>query len=197
MFYRVVMEDVSAVVLSVPHAVCVQGKRTNEYPCDEISAAFAIVLQKKLQDRAIVTYLQLGNTDRNTCDLNRIECRNTPFRLQLTELMKQPVFVLDIHSFLSYSKEGHLHAYVIQNAPAAHYTYEFVNAIHSVTGQQIPIFTAQQGANDIISQAQDLGRPALLLELNEQLMDPSTQEKFASAIAEWFQSKIKTSKVAF
>lgn len=197
MFYRVVMEDVSAVVLSVPHAVCVQRKRTNEYPCDEISAAFAIVLQKKLQDRAIVTYLQLGNIDRNTCDLNRIECRATPFRLQLTELMKQPVFVLDIHSFLSYSKEGHLHAYVIQNAPAAHYTYEFVNAIHSVTGQQIPIFTAQQGANDIISQAQELGRPALLLELNEQLMDPPTQEKFASAIAEWFQSKIKTSKVAF
>lgn len=188
------MNSASAVVISVPHALCVESRRTVENPCDDVAAPFAKKLQSELRMRGVISTLLLSSIERKQCDLNRVQCRNTEYRQRLTELMETPVFVLDVHSFPAVTSQGRYHAYILlEEWPPPDYVWNYVSTASAVFKQDIPVLRGSPGVNDIIAEAKSKGRPAFLLELNEELMrPPQRQQQLASVTADWLRAAVGT-----
>lgn len=186
------MNNASAVVISVPHAVCVEGRRSAENPCDDVAAPFAKKLQSELRARSVISNLLISSIERKQCDLNRRQCRATQYRQRLSELMKTPVFVLDVHSFPATTSMYRYYGYIlVEQWPPADYVLSYASSVRVVTGHDLPVLQGSPGVNDIIVEAGERGRPAFLLELNEELMRPAQrQQQLASVTADWLRSRV-------
>lgn len=177
-----------SVVLSVPHAVCVQGRRTVQYPCDSASAPFASLLHRGMSSARIASQLLLPSISRITCDLNRKVCRDTEYRGRLRAAITPTTLLIDVHSFPADSQHGNLHGYVLDDdSPPAWYSSSLVSYIKEYSSYNFSLFRGR--GNDIMDEARDLGVSAFLLEINENLSS-TDYTALANLIVNWLSTVV-------
>lgn len=172
-----------SIIITVPHNVCVPGEEI-DHNCDLIAGWVGDKIDKALgQYPHIIFY---GDINRHNNDLNRPRSRDTTnFRILLRkQLKKQPLLLLDIHSF---SKETEKY----KGADVAIGTDR-----HNIEGylKDLADYLYDQGYNsfvvsdleaDIIKEAKEYGIPAFLLEFNEEI-PKKTHSKIIKLLIEYF-----------
>jgi hypothetical protein len=165
-----------AILVTVPHS-CI-GALNHSMKCDRRADLTAQLLHKWLYRFGQKVLIVRGARDRGTCDLNRMEARNkTAFR----QLISQWFFrnrgngrVMDIHSFQP--NTGRVGTAVGNCTLALLYhtcdtiDWRMVQFLRDVCG--IDVYVGISTLGDLRAEANELGIPALTLEVNTDISRP-------------------------
>ena len=171
------------IVITAPHAACTKDIICyNFVRCEEefgrmcdtnARTAAKILYDNFLRYEAEVDPIVFVNevTKRDWCDMNRIECRKTYWRSQITTYLSRAAVVLDIHSFPAHTTDFGVRTDVV------FLTYKsgvrnldlLVNELN-FAGINTRILPGESYENDIIHQAHQKRVPIpLLIEFSEDL----------------------------
>lgn len=190
-----------SIIITAPHAHCGSRKYRD---CDRVAGIAAIYLANHLTKRGKEVHTFINDqTMREDCDMNRVWCRRSPYRQQITKQMKNTIdpsntFLFDVHSFPP-SRRKPYDLYIL------HHPDTYGNSLLDFVQTYGVEATAYRGSylskreesaimnltlpprehNDIVQQAiRDFGIRALLIEFNESLQK-STLDSISKVIAEW------------
>lgn len=168
------------VLLTVPHTRCPVG--VGGHPCDIGALSAAEDLRRSLEEGGAVVVLAVGDVARTECDLNRVACRQQPFRRRVR--VSAPSLVLDIHSFPPEEARGNY-------APHEVVLLDDVSPVTQLS-RWLLLWLQERGVdvrllrgarNDVQDEFQERRVPALLLEWNEGL-GAGRREQIAQSVAD-------------
>lgn len=117
------------IIITVPHSYCQNIDTRN---CDTRAYQVGLLLSEKLKGYLDVIFLPNEDLPRKTVDMNRSESRNTSYRINLSNILKQvpsDTWVLDIHSFPlgGFGEIAH-NIYILDNIPDIYSPYHIPNS---------------------------------------------------------------------
>ncbi len=179
------------VVLTAPHAYCTNSREEEKYHlCDKAAEHATDLLEKHLVFRGFMVKKFISKTHREKGnDMNRVETRDTKFRLEITDYIKSHknriVMLLDVHSYPGYLQYyGNFDVYLLDDTRFG--THSFSSTVLfkflSDSGFKTEIF---QGIhNDIQDEAISEGIESTLIEFNEDLLlNPKRMDSIAKTIS--------------
>lgn len=167
------------VLLTVPHANC---GCPGAHLCDTVAGDVADTIHRHMPDIALPPFVPQQARGRCDCDLNRLACRNDPWRREVARGFPNARFLLDVHSFPPSSDWGDYDAVVLDNSQLRkEYTLGFLKYL-AWRGYRAKAVLG--GDNDIENEAREGGVPSFLLEVNEG-MAKEKRDALAKDIAEW------------
>ncbi len=156
------------IVITVPHAACLESNA--DHNCDELAPMVARIFSEEIHD--VPFSMLLGNINRNVCDLNREESRDTDFRKMLRRYFEvEPGFLFDIHSFPADDPgeyEGVDVAIATNEADMEEYLCPLSDFLYS---QGINNHVVAGITGDIIEEAKEYDIESYLFEFNEALSE--------------------------
>lgn len=176
------------ILLTCPHAYC-SASLSEKHLCDPIAEQMTNELYRQLRGHLEDVDKEIGGVPRPECDLNRSQCRNTPFRQRISNKMKNGNYniILDIHSYPPDSEYGSYEITILDDrgihpSLSSYSLYKFL-ASYGVT---VGLLHGKQ--NDIIEEATSIGTDAFLIEFDE---GKSTDENyyFIKLITEWITDR--------
>lgn len=173
-----------SVLLTVPHAVCLQEIKVRH--CDRVAEKAARILYEMIPS----SQLFIGNILRERMDLNRNVSLNTFFRRRIRWYLEntQPLLLLDIHSFPPGEFEG-ADVAILDEQPASGYGQDLFGYLdENLAGYSIGYFEGSK-VNSIIRESNYYGVPALLIEFNESLTDDE-MINISQVISSWVKEYI-------
>ena len=171
--------EIKNVLITSPHATCIEEEEETRHTCDSITRSSAIILETKFKEspHGYTVYNIIGDVNRQICDLNRIECRTTTgFRKKITKIYRKhnaahDLWVWDVHSFPHRYSEQHPVSECVLLVPphGSAACYKFNHAlVEYLQDKGITVFALTGGINDITNEAVEHGYDRVfLLELNE------------------------------
>jgi hypothetical protein len=171
------------IVLTVPHAVCIE--KPGHY-CDYMAPRAASALKGEFAGGAVAVFATKNRTE---VDMNRPRGRDLPERRKVVPL--KPVFVLDVHSFGPESEpEGYAGCDLVlmDIEPLQPSTLFVLGALRRdpLLGERVG-FLYGSGDNDILAEMREEGIPSLLFEFSE-TKDPRPAAKaVARAVNNWLR----------
>lgn len=180
-----------SVLLTVPHASCPRDHK-HGHPCDTLAKhAARRVFDCARSDSGIERPLVSKDVPRAVCDLNRIQCRDHPWREKIRQRLRAGgvAFVLDVHSYPPTTPKGWapFDLVLLDDAPAPRtYTLDFARYMDAA-GIRVAVFRGK--GNDIQDEARELGVRSMLLEFNEGIgRDTDRFGVIACHVASWFST---------
>lgn len=180
-----------ALIITVPHN-CVVPQQ-HDRGCDRNALTYANAIHNAMDRR---TLLIPGDIRRSVCDLNRIECRDEAMRLLVTDQIhnKANVALIDVHTF-QFGKfpipGGDKVWFVIMSGQRLSSAMKLCLCMHKQGFGDITKFDWSY-KNDIVEQSNQLGLPAALIEIREDLVTLSDYDiiinKIAMAIDDWINN---------
>lgn len=180
-------------IITAPHSLC-RGDIPSRH-CDEISETAARSLYNKIDtDTAIF----LADQFRGDIDLNRPISRDTGYRQEVTDLMreinqkKQLGFLIDVHSFPD-EEHGDVAISILDNTPGTAYSLTLAYMLDQAgipsnyRRGQIPVSLVK--GNDLVNEARSRGLFAVLIEYSEKL-DRDTIDQINDIIHSWLKVEI-------
>lgn len=199
----------NVLLLSVPHnepseftTVTTEEGVVLHHLSDSGALPFAYLLEKTIASHTDVAdrwdvEVRVGDTNRIVCDLNRIQCRRTPWRSSLREDMKHATLLIDVHSFPP--EHSNLNCYFLRDDGYVAVNNEKkcsltdINAVLHDVGVKSEVVGGSR--NDIIDEAYELHVCAILLEINES-NNELTNGLIANTIAVWLRNWGRIGKTA-
>lgn len=169
------------ILITAPHSLC-KDNDIKTHECDIIAGDMAKRLYKKLKSNNIDVQLFVSTERRIDCDLNRIKCRNTSYRKNVTKYMKmKPIFLFDIHSFPNSYKQ--LPMYILDDYIEQPENYS-INLFHYLKNNGINAELYQGIDNDIEDEARSFNIKSILIEFNESLTN-SERNYIIEVLYDW------------
>ncbi len=178
------------VLLTVPHANCPPTASAGGHPCDIAAKKAARLIYRSKHNTSAEPPRTPSKTPRSECDLNRLRCRDHPWRTLLSErLDKGDVsFVLDVHSYPPYVRRWAAYEIIIlddtpSHRPFASYAVDFVRYM---SRRDVRVGIGRGVNNDIQDEAREAGISSMLIEFNEALLRDRDRFAFiADQTARW------------
>lgn len=181
------------ILLTVPHAICPgndENDENDEHPCDFKAEEMALILKDNLEFKGHQVNLELGDTLRAICDLNRKRCRKTKFRQRIREEFldsndsNNRNLLLDVHSYPDSDETYGQFEFVILDAQILKSEISYYLWIYLLS-KGINVGLLQGKDNDIQDESREFGFATVLLEFNEDL--PLSRNKYIiKMISEFF-----------
>ncbi len=193
------MYGFQSVIMTVPHATCpVRGGEGQPlaHPCDTIAVRAAQSIYDSQRGVFFYATVVAASTPRATCDLNRVACRNHPWRAHVRRVIveslsadfgrKPTVFVLDVHSFPPDAEGWSAYEVVLLDDDPTPTAYTESLGRH-LKRAGVAVAIGRGRDNDIQDEARAAGHKSVLVEFNERLGRDARRLTFiASQIAQWF-----------
>ncbi len=179
------------ILLTVPHSVCPEfdsndlnsdsndldtESENSEHPCDFKAEEMALILKDNLESRGHHVNLELSDTFRAICDLNRRSCRETGFRKRIRKNSSRDTLILDVHSYPGSDETyGQFEFVILDPSGPSSAQLQILRSGMSyllwiyLLSKGINVGLLQGKDNDIQDEARELGFICLLLEFNEDL----------------------------
>lgn len=187
------------VVLTAPHAYCVNDRKEEKYHlCDKAAGDAADLLEKHLISRGfkVKKFVSTEHRDKDN-DMNRKYTRDREYRLNITEYLKthkgQIIMLLDVHSYPGHLQYyGEFDAYLLDDTKYENHSFSSSLLFKFLVDSGFKSKILQGIQNDIQDQAISEGIESTLIEFNEDLL--KNPEKF-NAIAKTVAYAIKENRI--
>ena len=177
----------SAVVLTVPHGTCPdEGDVAGGHPCDWIAERSAQMIYQNLGSAAELFVAK--DVPRRVCDLNRLWCRDHPWRERVREAVRASTFVLDVHSYPpGVGGWSDFEIVLLDDAQEPAFPLPYVADLSRyLAGKGVLVSIGRGGGNDIQDEMRAMGARSVLIEFNERLDgDLARWRNIARYTAEW------------
>ncbi len=186
------------VLLTVPHSQCSPEGLFHSHPCDTAAKETAFKVRHFLQhiQQGINVKMMPGSVPRAECDLNREECRKTPWRKKVRELMGESLIFLDMHSFYdSESKFGDVDVAVFfHGGRDTRLRLKILSNMLRKAGLRVNEWESDLGTDDLLKEWEGqkwrgASLPGTLIELNESVPN-ERRTKVAEVMAFWVSDQL-------
>jgi len=174
-------------IVTVPHGLCKENYNKKNHLCDLVAKSSGEYIYEGLKKGGIDVVLLIPEVTREAIDMNREISRNTKFRMEVNEAMKDKLILWDIHSYPAMKDPPFTNdVYILDNLKnPKNYSVDLCKRFKD-EGFKCEIYVGKN--NDITNLAREKGLISLLLEICEDL-EKEEREKICSVFVDWVLKK--------